>query len=482
MKKLSIHTAALFVLAAGAIGVQGQTAADDDAVRVYPAPDGEPLSTRFTVSVANQNAPAYVAKVMIIPNPATPAVQQSGEAAFASFDMGIAPVSVTVTCPDLVQSAVVLPVSSSVTPQISGKTVTFTVAHPEQLTVEVNGDWNNSLHVFADPVETDVPDPNDPNVIYFGPGVHQVNTINVGSGKTVYISGGAVVYGKATAAPVFSLIGSNITLRGRGIIDGSLFPKPPGANIIYFRGTNLKIEGVILRDSGSWTFTINQSDGVKVENIKEFGWRLNSDGMDINGSRNVDVSDCFLRVFDDLIVIKTFTKGGGESRNITVKHCVLWNQLAHALSIGAEIRDDVENVTFSGCDIIHDKGREWLLRVYDCDSGTVKNITFDNIRVEEARRLISLWIGKAIWSAEKERGHIENITFSHITSTVPGMKSAALVGFDADHAIHGVTFDTVSLGGHPLGTNDVEQNGFVDGVNCYKRRSKNEAVSGAVEK
>ena len=442
---------------------------------VYPAPPGEPLSSRFTVTVGKKNTPVYLARVVALTPEQREKLHQSeladtSEASFTSFDMW-GRVDISVTCPEPIQSVKLLPSSSGITPVISGNRLTFTVTKPGQLTLEVNGDWINSLHLFANPLETDAPRPDDPNVIYYGPGVHEVESVQVGSGKTVYIAGGAVLYGKigpgCPGGPIFVLHGSNIVLRGRGIIDGSRFPKPsPGGNILAAYGTNIQVEGVILRDSSSWTFPVKNCDQVKIRNIKIFGWRGNSDGIDICNSRKVEVTDCFLRTFDDLVVIKSDDKMAGDTRDITVKNCVLWNEFAHALSLGAELRMPIENVLFSDCDIIHDKGREWDLRVYNCDSAAVKNIVFDNIRIEESRRLFSLWIGKAIWSNEAERGHIDDVTFRNISSPLPERASspADFVGFDAEHAIHKVQFDHVLIGGRSLQSSDIKQNEFVQEV------------------
>jgi hypothetical protein len=454
--------------------VVSQPSAIDSVVRIYPAPPEEPLSKSFELSVEGESVPVYQARIVSL----TP--QQRGklrvtnnptittQTAFASFDMN-GSVQVSVACPEPIRTAKLLPSSSGITPIVAGGRVTFSIAKPEQLTLEINGDWIHSLHLFANPFETDAPKSNDPNVIYFGPGIHEVERIQVGSGKTVYIAGGAVIYGKATAAnfgkPIFSLNGSNITLRGRGIIDGSRYPGKAG-NILIAQGTNIHVEGVVLRDSSTWTFPVINSDGVTIRNIKIFGWRGNSDGIDICNSRHVEVSNSFFRTFDDLVVIKTNDKNGGPSRDITVEHCVLWNEFAHALSLGAELRTPVENVLFSDCDVIHDKGREWDLRIFNSDSAAVRHIVFDNIRIEECRQLFALWIGKTVWSKEADRGHIDDVTFSNITSVVPMRKGPAadLKGFDPTHAIHDVLFDHVLIGGQPLRSSDVRQNKFVTGV------------------
>jgi len=454
----------LFALALTAIPMAAVGAA-----RVDPAVAGEPLSSRFTVSVDHRNAPVYVAKSRVIAALAAPAVTQSGEAAFTSFDLD-APVTVAVTVAAGVRAAKILPSGSGVVPAVSGNRVTFTVAKPAQLTLEVDGDWMNSLHLFANPVETDVPRAGDPNVIYFGPGVHIIPPLKVGSGKTVYLAGGAVLYGKLgptdTEGPVIWLDGSNITLRGRGILDGSLETRANRAgNIVKVTGDHIRVEGVVLRDSPNWNLPVVQSRQVAIENVKILGSRDNSDGIDIVNSQQVTVSDGFLRTFDDLVVVKTLFPGA-ESRDIVVQRMVLWNEIAHALTIGGEIRANVENVRFSDCDIIHDKGREWLLRVFNSDSGTVSHVAWEDIRVEEARRLMSLWIGETKWSQDAERGSIADVTFRDIRSVAPedAVHGIQFVGADERHGIRGVRVLQVTVGGKPLQANAIERNQFVQGV------------------
>jgi hypothetical protein len=462
---------ALFIVAALLPISRTSKAAGSDGVQTCQAPAGEHISQRFKVAANGENAPAYTAHVLCI-SQVSPEQRLDGEAAFASFDMGRQSVSVVVTCTDPIQSAKLLPLSYGLHPKISGSTVTFTVKKPGQVTLEVNGDWNNSLHIFANPNEADAPVPDDSNVIYYGPGVHVIDPVKVKSGQTVYIAAGAVIYGRAPAntygGPIFDLEGSNIVLRGRGIIDGSLIPKTAtySCSMIVAHGSNIRVEGVTFRDSGGWNFPIQASTNVKVQNIKIFGYRGNSDGIDINNSANVDVSDCFFRTFDDDVVLKSSNLSEPDTHNVTAERCVMWNEIAHALSLGAELNVNCENIKFSNCDIIHDKGREWLLRVYDSGSAAVKNVTFDDIRIEEARRPMSLWIGKSMWVKGGDQGHIDNIVFSNISSVMPdnGQKLANFVGYDADHTVNNVRFENVKFGGKEISASDITENQFVNGV------------------
>jgi hypothetical protein len=456
---------ALAILALTPCGWAANTA------RVYPFPAGEPASKRFAVTVNGEVSGVYIAHVLTVGTVGTATTKEQlvdGEASFTSFDiMGKA--HLAVTSPDIITSVKLLPSNRAVVLHVKDREVTFDLDTPGQYTVEINGDWNNSLNIFANAPETGIPSPDDPNVIYFGPGVHSIDPLVVTSGKTVYLAPGAVVYAKAKpCAVVFQLEGDNITVRGRGIIDDSLSPRVPCggtyimSHVMTAHGNNLKVEGVTMRDSAGWTFPVHASNHVTIDNIKIFGWRGNSDGIDIDNSQDVQISHGFIRTYDDLVVLKATTKGAPPTRDITVKNMVLWNPLAHALSLGAEIRENIENVNFTDCDVIHDKGREWTFRVYDTDSGTVRHIVFDNIRVEETQRLTSIWIGKTRWSRDDDRGHVEDVEFRNIRSAAGARPTTQndIVGLDAQHAVHHVVYKNVTVGGKRLKSDDVKFNAF----------------------
>jgi len=227
-------------------------------------------------------------------------------------------------------------------------------------------------------------------------------------------------------------------------------------------GEDVKMEGIVLRNSSVWTVSLNDADRVEIDNIKLLGYRANSDGIDICDSWDVTVRNCFIRTLDDLIVVKTYNRENG-SGNVLAEKCVLWNEVAHALSIGAEIKQLVDGVTFRDCDIIGDHCREWSLRVYQCDKGIVKNITFEDIRIEEAVKFASLWINEATWSTDPERGHIENVVFKDIVlnSPTPLVKGMELLGFDKDHAVKNVLVENVVVQGKKLTRNDIVMNEYV---------------------
>ncbi len=452
-------------------------------IRVYDAPQGEILSTDYTVSVEGKTVPVYKAKVATVDDAKrwigmdnkAESHKYYDTASFAYFDMN-APVTVTVIIPAKVNSVKVLPTSFGIKPEIKDHSVSFSLDKPMKVTVEINGDWIHSLHLFANAFESDIPNPSDTNVIYFGPGIHEISHMEVGDNKTVYIAGGAVVRavidpnekyrtdqstGLRNYVPTITLKGKNIKLRGRGILDASNCTTH-ARNMIVARGSDILIEGVILRDPSLWTIPIRNSERIFVDNVKIIGYRANSDGIDICSSFDVMVNDCFLRTLDDLVVIKTPNHAGKAGR-IIAQNCVLWNEVAHTLSIGAEVTEDVDDVVFRNCDVIHDQGREWSLRIFQSDAATVSNVRFENIRIEEARRFISLWLGEAIWSMDKERGNIRDVVFKDISAWGNQLR-VDLTGYDKSHNISDVIFQNVTLNGKTLTLQDIRANDFVENV------------------
>ncbi|MCM1501333.1 MAG: FAD-dependent oxidoreductase [Bacteroidales bacterium] len=442
----------------------------------YPMPEGEKPSLLFSLEAKGENVGVYETKV----SPSDRQARLKGMddkknsheffemAAFAYFDIS-APVEVKVSALGRkIESVKVLPSSAGVKAKITGGKAVLTVTPGQKLTVEINGDEYRSLHIFANEIEENVPDKNSGDVIYFGPGIHKVGRVVVRDNQTLYVAGGAVLMCDTSDKPEgpyhpsITVAGNNAKVRGCGIIDGSLCPNL-SRNLLYVNGTDISVEGVVLRDASVWTVPVQRSENVHIDGIKILGYRANSDGIDICNSKNVLVENCFIRTLDDLIVVKTL-RNGGECKDVVVRKNVLWNEVAHGLSIGAEINHDISNVVFSDCDIIHDKGREWSLRIYHCDGAVVSNVLFKDIRIEESRNFISLWINKAVWSSGERRGHIKGVRFSDIKASGVMNPAIDIQGYDAEHIVEDVRFDNVVADGKNA-LDNIRTNEYVKKIN-----------------
>ena len=467
---------------------------------VHPAPVEETPATDFMVTVNGQPVFTHQARVSAHPlNQVWPGYQRPLEqteiASFASWDM-TGPVEIVIVSARPVREARVRPGSYGIEPVVEGNTLRFTLAKPGQITVEING-THQALHLFGNPPEENVPDPKDPNVRYFGPGVHCPGLIHLRSGQTVYIAGGAVVYGIIVAEKA-----NHITIRGRGILDGSKFSRDDWGDargLITILGCDhVAIEGIILRDPSLWTVIPVVCQHVHIKNIKLIGlWRYNADGIDFVNTQHGSVEDSFVRSFDDSIVFKGLI-GWGRFKchaepvtDIHVRRCIIWNDWGRALEIGAEtIAAEISDLLFEDCDIIHTT--HVAMDVQNSDRGRCHKIDFQNIRIEmdddftrpvyQERKdqvyavnpgdsyiapLIVLEIIKAMWSQDVVRGHIDDVHFRDIEVTARGVPPSNLRGFDAGHIVQNVTVENLRINGQritSLAAGGFTQNEFVRNV------------------
>ena len=195
----------------------------------WAAPAGEKLFEDYTLRVNGQAVPVYVCRVSAMPfDQVWPGYQrpldQTELAGFAYWGMS-GPVQVEVTVKRPFHSVVVRPISRGIHPTVQGQRITFQLSRPGQFTVELDGP-HHALHLFADPPEEEAPKAGDPNVLYFGPGVHRPGKIQLKSGQTVYVAGGAVVYAMIEGHGV-----SGVRILGRGIIDSSEFARGQGRRL-----------------------------------------------------------------------------------------------------------------------------------------------------------------------------------------------------------------------------------------------------------
>jgi hypothetical protein len=267
-------------------------------VVIYPTPAGERPSEDFCVKVNNR--PVFIDTIPTL---------HGESASFGSFDF-VGKVTVAIASTRPVTSVKVLPTSYGIAPVLSKGQIAFDLSAPANLTIELNGGIDHVLHLFANPVEIDPLRQSDTNVIYFRPGVHDLGPIQLQNNQTLYLAGGAIVRSTIPAGekPTVekdwagckcyrNLIEANnvtnITIRGRGVLDLSRLPWHARTAIVLGHCDNVLVEGITLLDAPCWGVAMFGSRHVTVRNVKQICRRENSDGIDICNSRDVLVTDCF---------------------------------------------------------------------------------------------------------------------------------------------------------------------------------------------
>ena len=368
--------------------------------------------------------------------------------------------------PQPVESAVVQPYSSSIVPEVKEGVVSFTITEPGQYTVVFNGSVNQALHIFANPLETDVPDKDDPNVFWIGPGEWVMDAIVLTDNQTLYISGGAVLHSIISVANA-----DNVRICGRGLIDGSDYPAWNQAGsyarvpIDLNHSKNITLEGIGIVNSNCWNVNSYSSKNVTIDNVKIISGRQNGDGFTFQSCTNHLVTNCFARTWDDSLVLKNYS---GSTKGITFRNIQVWTDLAQSMEIGYEtdkgltLDPEISEVLFEDITVLYNFLKP-VISIHNRDDAFVHDIVYRNIVVENAfmqgdngfnKELIEMTLQNSSWSTVRDEfGSIDNVLIDGLTviNTADGkVPRSRMSGQSEDNMITNVTLKNVTILGKPV--------------------------------
>lgn len=317
---------------------------------------------------------------------------------------------------------------------------------------------NVNLHLEATAVLIANPDESIYNLSAFGE--------NRGEGMMWIYANGAdniSITGKGT------IHGNGIAFMGKELDDSyelkpvtTFDPRPHVLTLIDV--DNLTIRDITIRDGAYWTVHLIGCNGAVIDGINLLNNLKirNGDGIDLDHSRNVRISNCHITSGDDCICLKNRREFEqyGPCHDITVTNCVMTSRSC-AIKIGSENMDSIYNVVFDNC-IITRSNRG--LGVQNRDEGTVTDVVFSNI-IMDCQLWSDVWWGKAEpiyvtsyprangnhkdanWRFPKGQtvgrcGEVSRIYFNNI---VANSENGCFVGGDVEGKVNNVHFSNVRL-------------------------------------
>ena len=210
----------------------------------------------------------------------------------------------------------------------------------------------------------------------------------------------------------------------------------PGQLICFIECRGVKVSDITIVDSPCWSCFLLGCEDVQIRGvrIKNPIWMLNSDGIDVDSSRRVTISDCIIETGDDAITLRgcerrvknknmhcelvtvtncvlstgicAFRIGVGDGHirgvtisNITIERCLNIVQLCTAYSNKGKV--DIENVLISN---VYAANTDRCFEMFSKNGAVIKNITLDDIRTTSTVKNY----------AEVTEGAIENLKFRNI--------------------------------------------------------------------
>ena len=214
-------------------------------------------------------------------------------------------------------------------------------------------------------------------VVIIPSGNFKTGTIILKSNVTLYLQPGAILFGsrnlddyadikpkfvslrtqEATKQLIYAENSENVTITGFGEINGqgAKFKKMSWNDegitrphlMRFITCNNVRVENISLKNSGCWmqhylACTNLQIKGLKIYNHNNF----NNDGLDIDGCRNVTISDVISDSDDDGITLKSTSDRICE--NVAITNCVVSSH-CNAIKLGTESNGGFKNISISNC-------------------------------------------------------------------------------------------------------------------------------------
>jgi hypothetical protein len=314
------------------------------------------------------------------------------------------------------------------------------------------------------------------NILYVPPGKYKVGELWLKNEMTLYLAGGAVLYGSDAPADFNTGSGGidiegcshgmirmyqikNTKVLGRGVIDGNGL-KIRGQNdtkINLFKieqSSNIEIDGILVRDPSFWNTLIYRSDLVTIQNYKMINCRPttttynNTDGVNFDESTNGKLFNAFLYTGDDSMA----TKNEEPSGTVNTKNILHEKVVCYSNSVGCKVGtktmgQSIDGVVFRDIDVVK-AGRALNIDAYD--TALVQNTKFENIRIEAAdTSMIALSQDEPPdWRDAANTSVIKDTYFTNITSDVK--RPINLHGRSASVNQTGIHFSNLMVAGKPV--------------------------------
>jgi hypothetical protein len=334
-------------------------------------------------------------------------------------------------------------------------TVEFMLFQPENVSVELDGDITSNLLLFTSKPAISKEEARKQakrqhrKFISYAPGFYNdKDTIRIPSNTTVYLEGGS--YFTSTFAIDDA---ENVSILGRGIAR----PESGYEGCQVSRSKNVLIDGLVVN-----TCPVGGSSGVTLHDVRCISHPSWGDGLNVFASSDVLYDRVFCRTSDDCTTAYGTRKGfTGSVNNVRMTNSILWADAAHPIFIGLhgnaeEGGDSITNLRYDNIDILCQSepqvDYQGCLAINCSDNNYVKNVVFDNIRIEQINQGCILQV-KVSWNDKycKAPGKgVEDITFRNIRYYGKTPYMSVINGYDDNRKVKNVVFESFKINGQTI--------------------------------
>lgn len=242
---------------------------------------------------------------------------------------------------------------------------------------------------------------------------------------------------------IYAESAERIALTGSGVIDGNgaAFEsdgtdrdgRPRLIQMIGCR--DVLIEGLQLRNSGLWLQHYLGCERLRVKGLTAWNHvRPNNDFIDVEGCRDVRISDCSSDTDDDGITLKSGCERPTE--DVVITNCIIRSH-CNAIKCGTESNGGFRNISISNCVIAPSRCESLIhgwkdgicgVALETVDGGTLENVVISNVSIRGTAAPIFLRLGGRCRYYLKEGGPIQPGKLRHVQISNIEVDAAGPIG------------------------------------------------------
>ena len=260
---------------------------------------------------------------------------------------------------------------------------------------------------------------------------------------------------------LYTMASTDVPVEQRQMAQGENHLRP---HLIHFnRCKNILLDSFMIRESPFWTIHMYMCDGGIARNLNVKAHGHNSDGIDLEMTRNFLIENCTFNQGDDAVVIKAGRNRDAwrlntPTENIVIRNCTIQDGQT-LLGVGSEISGGYRNLFVENCQMDSPNlDRVIRIKTSTCRGGIIENVFVRDITVGQCREAV-LRINLQYENRENCNRNfppvVRNVHLKNVTCEKSRL-GVLIIGLDDDQHVYNISVEDSHFNNVAKGTNDIK--------------------------
>ncbi len=210
----------------------------------------------------------------------------------------------------------------------------------------------------------------------------------------------------------------NLSIQGPAKIINEYYPRGGPKPIALKSSINITLKDFTIERAPNYSISLIDCEYVAVSDLKIFNALC--DGIDLDGCRMVQITNCIVDSWDDGICLKSSMATGKKlmSRNIMIMNCSV-SSSCNCFKIGTETHGDFQDITINNCTFPprgFQRQAQSAIAIESTDGSTIQGLTINNCISRAHKCLLFIQLGNRLRAAKIGQSTPGSITYINISN------------------------------------------------------------------